>query len=233
MKRCFLFFILFSLLLIKVSGQDSLSIDTVKTEQKITANTDTVVKWVDNEKVQLSEKQLNIKPAFKPDPKRAVIYSAIFPGLGQIYNRKYWKLPIIYGGFLGLSYGITWNGQYYGDYKDAYNGIVADDFRSDQNFNKWKDMAPSRMRTQDISDTDAQWLRGQFKRKKDVYRRNRDLCIIGAIGVYALCMIDAYVDAHLFDFDISPDLSLKVEPAVMPPTAVSNRSVGLQCSVKF
>jgi len=216
-----------------MSGQDSLSIDTTDAGQAVISNTDTVAKWVDNEKIQLSEKQLNIKPKFKPDPKRAVIYSAIFPGLGQMYNRKYWKLPIIYGGFLGLSYGITWNGQYYGDYKDAYSGIVAEDFRSDANFNKWKDMAPSRMRTQNISDSDALWLRGQFKRKKDVYRRNRDLCIIGAIGVYALCMIDAYVDAHLFDFDISPDLSLKVEPAVMPPTAVSNRSVGLQCSVKF
>lgn len=234
MKRIFLFFIILAFVSVKANAQqDSLLVDTLKNKQKVEVRTDTTAKWVKNEKIELDDKKLNIKPKFKPDPKKAVIYSAIFPGLGQMYNRKYWKLPIIYGGFLGLSYGISWNGQYYGDYKDAYNGIIAEDFRSNENFNKWKDMAPSRMRTQNISDTDAQWLRGQFKRKKDVYRRNRDLCIIGAIGVYALCMIDAYVDAHLFDFDISQDLSLKVEPAVMPPTAVTNRSVGVQCSVKF
>jgi len=232
MKKYLLFCIMLSLLSTKVKGQDTSGIDITKREEAAASVADTS-KWVDNEKIKVDSEKLKIKDKFKPDPKKAVIYSAIFPGLGQMYNRKYWKLPIIYGGFLGLSYGISWNGQYYGDYKDAFNGIAAEDFRSDANFNKWKDMAPSSMRRQDISDSDATWLKAQFKRKKDVYRRNRDLCIIGAIGVYALCMLDAYVDAHLFDFDISPDLSLRVEPAVMGPTVVTNRSVGVQCSVKF
>ena len=57
---------------------------------------------------------------FKPTPKKAVIYSAIFPGLGQIYNRKYWKLPILYGGFVGFTYAITWNNSYY---RDSWEGI--------------------------------------------------------------------------------------------------------------
>lgn len=231
MKKYILFCIIFSLLSIKGKGQDTSRAETAKKEG-ITSVSDTS-KWVDNEPIKLDEELLKSKTKFKPNPKKAVIYSAIFPGLGQIYNRKYWKLPLIYGGFIGLSYGISWNGQYYGDYKDAFSGITAEDFRSDANFNKWKDMAPPGYRTQDISDKDAQWLKAQFKRKKDVYRRNRDLCIIGAIGVYALCMIDAYVDAHLFDFDISPDLSLRVEPTVMSPTIASGRSVGVQCSVKF
>ena len=231
MKKCLLLCFLFSFLYIRGNTQDTSNIKISKKNEPIEI-ADTA-KWVDKEPMKLDANLLNIKPKFKPNPKKAVIYSAIFPGLGQIYNRKYWKLPLIYGGFIGISYGITWNGQYYGDYKDAFSAISSDDFRSDANFSKWKDMAPQSMRNQDISDANAEWLKGQFKRKKNVYRRNRDLCIIGAVGIYALCMIDAYVDAHLFDFDISPDLSLRVEPTVMSPTAATNKSIGVQCSVKF
>ena len=68
---------------------------------------------------------LNTK-MFKPDPKKAVIYAIIFPGLGQVYNRKYWKLPIVYGGFLGFSYSIAWNGRYYTDYSNGYKDIMGD-----------------------------------------------------------------------------------------------------------
>lgn len=221
------------MLCIKVKAQDTLKVETARKES-VTISKDTT-KWIKNEKINLTKNQLNTKPAFKPNPTKAVLYSAIFPGLGQIYNRKYWKLPLVYGGLLGLTYGISWNGQYYNDYKSAYSGIIAEDPFAENNFNKWKDMAPLkyRLNPNGITDSDIQWLKTQFKRKKDVYRRNRDLCIIGIVGVYALCMIDAYVDAHLFDFDISPDLSLSVQPTVMEPLSSNNKSVGVQCSVRF
>lgn len=180
-------------------------------------------------------KEIDMKP-FKPNPTRAVIYSAILPGLGQIYNKAYWKLPIVYGGFMGCIYAVTWNNRNYKDYSTAYM-----DLKNDVEFNKdnpnawsnsWKDIAkksgidPSRF----ITDVKYQ---DNIKRRKDYFRRYRDLSIIITAGVYFICMIDAYVDAQLFDFDISPDLSMRLEPAVTPKTSFSDRSYGLNCSIKF
>jgi hypothetical protein len=164
------------------------------------------------------------KHKFKPDSKKAVIYSAIFPGLGQFYNRKYWKLPIIYGGVLGLTYAITWNGRVYGDYNQAFRDLVTGSGNSYKNY-----LRPN----QTVDDYGRDALQAALKRKKDFYRRNRDLAIIVAVGAYALCMIDAYVDAQLYDFDMSPDLSMRVAPVFLPPTSYSKASVGVQCSINF
>lgn len=163
---------------------------------------------------------------FKPNPTKAVIYSAIFPGLGQIYNRKYWKLPIVYGGFLGFSYAIAWNGRYYTDYSNGYKDIMGDDPTKDS----WKNFLPY---GKDPETIDKEWLKTVLKRRKDFYRRYRDLSIIGTIGMYALCMLDAYVDAQLFDFDMSPDLSFRVEPTIIQKTDYLANSFGLQCSFSF
>ena len=238
MKKNFVFCILILLFGINVNGQvqdtvfvenDTLSL--VKQAEGVLMQSDSVK--LQEEKIILTEKQLNSKPAFKPSPKKAVIYSAIFPGMGQIYNRKYWKLPLIYGGIVALSYGISWNGQYYSDYKNAYSAIAVENPRS--NFNNWKDMAnlPNGTDPATIPDNYIESYKSQFKRKKDFYRRNRDLCIIGVVAVYAVSMIDAYVDAQLFDFDISPDLSMKVSPTVMQSSVNPNKSFGLQCNFKF
>lgn len=243
MRKSIIFCVLIFLFAICANGQEQNTISIENDTSLIKKNKESVsanklekdsTKWVVvDEKVTLTKEQITTKPTFKPIPKKAVIYSAIFPGLGQIYNRKYWKLPIIYGGIIGLSYGISWNGQYYNDYKNAYRGIAVEDPRG--NFDKWKDMAnlPSGTNIDDISDSYIERYKSQFKRKKDFYRRNRDLCIIGIVAVYAVSMIDAYVDAQLFDFDISPDLSMKVEPVMMQSTVGSGKSFGLQCSFKF
>lgn len=79
----------------------------------------------------------------------------------------------------------------------------------------------------------TEWLKSAMKRKKDFYRRNRDLCIISMIGVYVVAMIDAYVDAQLYHFDITPDVSMHLLPAVMEPTPFSRTSLGLQCAITF
>lgn len=163
---------------------------------------------------------------FKPDPKKAIIYSAIFPGLGQIYNRKYWKLPIVYGGFIGLSYAISWNNRYYVDYSQGYKDIMDDDPDTDS----WKNFLSY---GQDPDSIDKEWLKDVMKRRKDFYRRYRDLSIIGTVAVYALCIVDAYVDAQLFDFDMSQDLSFRVEPVIIPKTKFSSNSLGLYCSITF
>lgn len=162
------------------------------------------------------------KPVFKPDSKKAVIYSAIFPGAGQIYNRKYWKLPIIYGGALGLTYAITWNGARYNEYSDAYKDLVLGTGTSYLDFVSQADIS-----------TNKQYYIDAFKRKKDFFRRNRDLAIIISVGVYALCMIDAYVDAQLYDFDMSPDLSMRIEPMIWIPTPYSKAAFGVQWIINF
>ena len=163
---------------------------------------------------------------FSPGPTRAVWMSALFPGLGQIYNRRYWKLPIVVGGFLGLTYATTWNNNMLNDYTKAYG----DAMDSDPNTKSYMDFYPPTTREEDIN---MDWLKRVLKSKKDFYRRNRDLCIISMVGLYLLCMVDAYVDASLANFDITPDLSMKVKPAVIEPQLGKLPAVGLQCAVSF
>lgn len=234
MKKSLIICTTLLLLSVYTKGQDS--VETVDTPIEVIAdsiqptNKDTA--WVKDEKIIIQETLAPNSSSFKPDPKKAVIYSAIFPGLGQIYNRKYWKLPIVYGGFLGLSYAISWNNRYYGDYSTAYKAISNEDPMSQ--YDKWGNLVSQKYSPgSPPSSSDIERYKSGFKRQKDSYRRYRDLSIIGAVALYALCMIDAYVDAHLFDFDMSPDLSLKVEPTVMSPTAMSGRTYGVQCSLKF
>lgn len=165
---------------------------------------------------------------FRPNPTRAVLFSAIFPGLGQIYNRKYWKLPIVYGAFMGCTYAITWNNKNLKDYTQAYSDIMGPDPEKN---NSWENFLPAGANPNDyINNVNFQET---LKRRKDYYRRYRDLSIIIAVGVYVLCMVDAYVDAQLFDFDISPDLSMRVVPAMEMATPYSSRTYGVNCSLKF
>ena len=169
---------------------------------------------------------------FKPNPTRAVIYSAIFPGLGQIYNRKYWKLPIVYGGFMGFIYAVTWNNKNYRDYSDAYLHIMTDDVNSPSTWHQsWQNFVPRNRDPKDyITNTN---FRNNLKSGKDYYRRYRDLSIILTVAWYFLCMADAYVDAQLFDFDISPDLSMHLTPSLAPRTNNSPELFGLTCSINF
>lgn len=166
--------------------------------------------------------------AFKPNPNKAVLYSALLPGLGQIYNRKYWKLPLVYGAFMGCTYAITWNNKNLKDYRQAYSDIMSDD--PDKN-DSWKNFIPATGDPEQYKNDDQ--FKQQLKRRKDYFRRYRDLSIIITAGVYVICMIDAYVDAQLFDFDISPDLSMRVVPMMEEPTPYSSRVYGVNCSIKF
>jgi hypothetical protein len=169
--------------------------------------------------------------AFKPNPTRAIIYSAIVPGFGQIYNRKYWKLPLVYGSFMGCIYAINWNNSQYSSYKKAF--IDFED--KDENTQSWRDYVPA-FYPKNVDE----WTAGQknrfssnLKAKKDYYRYYRDMSWIITIGVYTIWIIDAYVDAQLFDFDVSPDLSMRAAPVLFDKTPVSSRSFGLQLSFTF
>lgn len=163
-----------------------------------------------------------------PNPVRATWLALIIPGGGQIYNRKYWKLPIFYGGFAGCAYALTWNGKMYRDYFNAYRDAANGNLTSSNVI----DLLPPNY----LNQVSQSQLVETLRRRKDTYRRYRDLSIFAFVAVYLLSVIDAYVDAELSNFDISPDLSMHVEPAVIDTKTTlhsNNRSVGVQCSLRF
>lgn len=145
-------------------------------------------------------------------PRKATIYSAILPGLGQVYNKKYWKVPLIYIGFGTIGYFINWNNENYQLFRIGYQHLT-DGNPETQDYLK---IEAVRRNNYDL-DNPNQFnnLRTALSRQQDYYRRNRDLLIISLVGFYGLNIIDASVDAHLFDFDIGDDLTLKWEPSMM------------------
>lgn len=163
---------------------------------------------------------------FNPDPTRAVWLSALFPGLGQVYNRRYWKLPIIVAGFMGLGYATNWNNTQFQDYSQGYRDLLDQDpaTRSYMNF------FPPTTKEEDL---DKSWLTSVLKSRKDYYRRNRDLCIICMAGLYLLAMVDAYVDAAMAHFDISPNLSMDMAPAIMFEPYTRKTALGLNWALTF
>lgn len=163
---------------------------------------------------------------FNPNPMRAMWLSALCPGLGQIYNRHYWKLPIVIGAFVGLTYGTSWNNRMLNDYSKAYRDITD----NDPNTRSYMDFYPPTVKE---SDLDKTWLTTTLKNRKDYYRRYRDICIIGIAAVYLLNVIDAYVDASMMHFDVSPDLSMRWGPTVIDSQVSRLPSIGLGCSFDF
>jgi len=164
---------------------------------------------------------------WKPDPLRAVWMGVIIPGYGQIYNRSYWKLPIVYGGFMGCAYAITWNNRLYTDYKQAYRDILTD---TDGTKTSYLDILPEGYTIEKMGGKSN--YTNVLKNKQNTYRRYRDLSIVATVVVYALSLIDAYVDAQLFDFDISTDLSMTVEPQLYYDLQ-NNRSTEVKLAIKF
>lgn len=149
----------------------------------------------------------------KHSPKKAAIMSAALPGLGQIYNRKYWKLPIIYGGLGTLGYLITFNSVQYSLYRKAYLAKIDDD--------------PLTIDEYPFASEDG------LLQRLNQHRRTRDMLIAGAVLVYALNIIDASVDAHLFEFDVSDDLSLRVEPIINPDLTTGSAYKGFGIKLRF
>ncbi len=167
---------------------------------------------------------------WRPTPKRALWLALVLPGAGQIYNRKYWKLPIIYGGFVGCAYAMRWNNMMYRDYSQAYLDIMDDD-PTTNSFNQFLHLGSQ------ITEANKSRWQEIFRKRKDRYRRWRDMSFFVMVGVYALSVIDAYVDASLSEFDISPDLSLNIAPAVFnagpSQGSLGSAAIGLQCSLNF
>lgn len=170
---------------------------------------------------------------WRPNPKRALWLAVVLPGAGQIYNRKFWKLPIVYGGFVGCAYAMQWNNQMYKDYSQAFLDL-SDKNPATHSYNQFLHLGT---KIENENDSKAERFKSLFKRRKDYYRRYRDLSFFIMVGVYALSVIDAYVDASLSDFDISKDLTLRVSPTMINNSndrnPIRSNALGLQCSLNF
>ena len=204
--------------------------DTIKAEATLTHN-DSMALLATPDTASLAQKAKKRDWAtWRPNPKRALWLAIVIPGAGQIYNRKYWKLPIVYGGFVGCAYAMRWNNQMYRDYSQAYLDLMDNDPNT-QSYNQFLHLGAK------IDETNIARYKDLFKKRKDRFRRWRDLSFFCMVGVYALSVVDAYVDASLSEFDISDNLSLKVEPTIINNSAERNplkqNSLGLSCCLNF
>lgn len=211
--------------------KDSLSKDINDSINKISIASDSINKKnltiTDTIKHKKAKRDWN---TWRPNPKRAMWLAIVIPGAGQIYNRKYWKLPIVYGGFVGCIYAMRWNDQMYKDYSQAYMDLMDNDPNT-QSYNQFLHLGST------ITEENKERYQNLFKKRKDYYRKYRDLSIFCLVGVYALSVIDAYVDASLSEFDISKDLSLRIDPTIINNGSSLNplksSSLGLTCSLTF
>jgi hypothetical protein len=144
------------------------------------------------------------------DPRKALLYAAVLPGLGQIYNKKYWKLPLVYGGMIGFGYGINFYQEGYVKYKEELFDLLD----SDSNLSA------------------SGFTEDQLRTIVDRYRRERDFFIILMAGMYLLQIVDAHVDAHLKEFDINPNLHVRVQPT-WETDVMTGRTAGLSLKFRF
>lgn len=146
--------------------------------------------------------------------RRATMKSAMLPGLGQIYNKRWWKVPLVYGGFVGIGLVYEFNQRYYKIF------LMEAQYR-ELNPGKTKNPLFAGYTNQGIITI------------KDSYRRNRDLSILAGLGFYAINIIDAYIDSKFFRFDISDELSLRVNPSVQQPVYIHSSAIAPVAGIKI
>jgi hypothetical protein len=153
----------------------------------------------------------------KHSARKATFYSMALPGLGQAYNHKYWKIPVIYAGFGTLAYFIHTNNKRYVDFKEAYKWKAGDSTTVKPANNPYVDKYDQ-----------SQLLEGQ-----NYYRRNLEVSVMFTAVLYLLNVVDAAVDAHFFDYNISDDLTMRVDPFISPPALTAKQGGGLKITLSF
>jgi hypothetical protein len=171
---------------------------------------------------------------FKPEPLRASMLAVAFPGLGQIYDKKYWKIPLVYGGFGALIYSIRFNSTNYTLFMKAYQDFT-DLIPATQSY---RNIIKADIKIYDpvlapttYVPTNASYYKDALLRMVDYYKRYRDLSYIGIAGWYLVSILDANVDASLFNYDVGPNLELTFFPVQIPSPAgysVASLNVGLK-----
>lgn len=193
-------------------------------ERVPTAEKDSIQSSIGEEGVIIKDSLFVKRKEINPlAPSKAAFFSAILPGLGQVYNRRYWKVPIVYGAIGGSIYAYTWNNDNYQQFRTAFKRRQAG-FTDDRFYDINGDNSPT-----DPPDLDLEDLEGQQER----FQRDRDLWLVVAIGMYALNIIDANVDAHLKQFNIDDDLSFDVQPYLDLNQVTNSPNYGMVLTIKF
>ncbi|MDD3077887.1 MAG: DUF5683 domain-containing protein [Paludibacter sp.] len=227
-----IFKILFVFLIITTFGKaqnlDSLRVDSIKSAgEEVLHKAEMIQDDFIEPGTIIKKDSVRNKKAFKPDPVKVVWMGAIIPGYGQILNRSYWKLPLVYAGFIGCAYAINWNARRYTTYKQAYLDISD----NDDTTASYLDLIPKGYTIADYGGTST--FQSNLQSAYENYRRYRDLSIIASVAYYAVVLVEAYVDAQLFDFDISSDLSLHVRPALLDNKYSYTKTPGVQFSLNL
>lgn len=197
------------------------------------AHQDTIYHHADTTKASEEDFKYYVDLTKKPDAVKAVWLGAICPGAGQIYNKSYWKLPIVYGAFMGCGYAISMMQNRYSGYKRAYLDLYRDNEAGTVTEDPSKSYIAVIPEGYDLARVGgaSTWM-NTLKNRQSIYRRYRDYSILATVVVYALSLIDAYVDAQLFDYDISPDLSLYIEPQIYYDLQ-HQRSAEIKLAIQF
>lgn len=159
------------------------------------------------------------KPAISP--LKATMLAAAFPGMGQIYNRKYWKIPIVYAGFGAVAYSIIYNSSNFNSYLEGYQDLT-DDIPATDSYRKLltnsaytPEQIDQALGSDEFDPQVASWVEDQLRNAVDYYRKYRDLSYIGVAAWYLITIIDAHVDANLADYDVGENLNVKLEPVTV------------------
>jgi len=169
--------------------------------------------------------------AARYNPRKAILYAAVLPGAGQAYNNKYWKIPLVYGGFVGLGIAMNYNQERFLVYKGQLFSLLNEP--DDPEIDQATGLTALGNRSIGGQLVTANGLKiDQLRNIVNRYRRDRDFCVIMTFIWYVLQMVDAHIDAHLKEFDVNPQLKVSLEP-VMRQNYFTGKSTGLSISLKF
>jgi hypothetical protein len=181
----------------------------------------------------------HLKPSFKAEPMRATMLAVALPGLGQIYNRKYWKVPAVYAGFGGIIFAAGLNSSGYNRYMQAYQDLTdaIPETASYLDLPALKSVDPRTydpvLYPDDYNIANYKWYKDGMLRQIDYYKKYRDLSYIGIAVWYLYTILDANVDASLFNYDVSKNLELNVEPVQVPVPGQTGPGARLSLKVNF
>ena len=160
------------------------------------------------------------------------MFAVALPGLGQIYNRKYWKVPFVYAGFGGIAYAISFNSTQYNRYMKGYQDFTDKIPETNSYIEIIKNVDPASYDPVLHPDTYA-WYKDRMLRMVDYFKKNRDLSYIGIAAWYLFTILDANVDASLFNYDIKDNLELKVAPVMVPLSGYAEPGVNVSLRLTF
>lgn len=180
---------------------------------------------------------LKTRRVFKAEPMKATMLSVVFPGLGQVYNRKYWKVPFVYAGFGGIIYSVNFNTSKYNEMMKAYQDFTDKIPETDSYIPLVKWAEPSSydpvLHPETYDQSNATWVEENLLKAVDYYKKYRDLSYIGIAAWYLITVLDANVDASLSNFDVTRSLDLEVAPLQLPVPGVVGAGLNIRLIYTF